>query len=268
MWAQPVIVESKPGGNGGWIAVEYVKKAQPDGYTYVLVDSALFSIHPHLYKKMPYDPLKDFAAVAPVFSTNYFIAVKSESKWTKVSDIIDAAKAAEGKIKYATGGVGGTHHLGSAILETATGTKMTHVPYKDTTQIYVDIASGDIDWAFTTAATAKPFYDSKKVKFLALAAPARNPNFPDVPTIVEAGGPDMELRTWVGLFAPTGTPKEAIDRVTNDIAKVMTEPEVKQRLDAIGFQAWSGAAADLKSALDADYKKYGDVLSKITIDIQ
>lgn len=267
-WSQPVIIESKPGGNGGWIAVEYVKKSAPDGYTFVLVDSALFSIHPHLYKKMPYDPMKDFQAVAPIYSTNYFIAVKTDSKWMKVSDIVDSAKASEGRIKYATGGVGGMHHLGSATFESATGTKMTHVPYKDTTQIYVDIASGDIDWAFTTSATAKAFYDSKKVKFLALAAPQRDRNYPDVPTIVEAGGPNMELRTWVGLFAPTGTPNDIVDRVTADIAKVMLDPDVKKKLETIGIEGWSGTAAELKQALDNDYKKFGEVVSKINIEIQ
>jgi tripartite-type tricarboxylate transporter receptor subunit TctC len=269
MWGQPVLVENKTGGNGR-IGIDAVKSARPDGYTLLMVDAALFCLQPHLFKQMSYDPFKDFEAVAPVFSTNFFMVVKADSKWKTVGDLIASAKEQPGKVVYGSSGIGSQYHLGGSMIETGTGVSMTHVPYRETMQIFTDIVGGSgVDWSFATASTAAALYQAKKLKYLAIAAPKRHPSYPDVPTVSESGGPaNMELRTWVGLFAPAGTPKEAIDRVSADVAKVMLEPELKSRLNTVGLNAWSAPAVDLKKALEDDYRAYGEIAKRTKIELQ
>lgn len=267
LWGQQVVIENRPGGNG-WIALEAAKRSRPDGYTLLMVDAAQMSLQPHLYKQLPYDPFKDFEPVSPMFSTNYFIVVKADSKWSSVKDLVAAAKAKEGQVTYGSSGMGSPYHLGAAMLEHGSGTRMTHVPYKETPQIFVSVANGDIDWAFATASTAGPLYQAKKVKYLAIAAPSRHSAYSSVPTIAEAGGPPgIELRTWVGLFAPTGLPKNLLQKINTDVAKVMADPEIKDKLDAVGFTAWSGAASELGKALDDDYKLFGATARRVKIDL-
>jgi tripartite-type tricarboxylate transporter receptor subunit TctC len=267
MWGQPVLIENRPGGNG-WIGIEAAKKAKPDGYTFLVVDAALFCLHPHLYSKLPFDPKKDFEAVAPVFTTNYFIVVRADSPWNNVKDLLDAAKEKKGRLTYGSSGIGSQYHLGGATLETETGVPMTHVPYKETMQIFTDIVGGSIDWSFATASTADALYRAKKLKYLGVAASQRNPSLPDVPTIAEAGGPNMELGTWIGVFSPAGIPKDAMDRVSADFAKIMAEPEIKERLSQTGLVAWSGTSADLQKAFLNDYEKYDKIAKKVNLQLQ
>ena len=266
MWGQQVIVDNKPGGNG-WIAMEAVKRSPPDGYTLLQVDSAVV-LQPHLYKKLPYDPFKDYDPVGPMYTTNYFVVVAADSPWNSVSDLIAAAKAKEGKLTYGSSGVGSTLHLGGAMMEGATNTTMTHIPYKETAQIYTSIASHDIDWAFGTGSTVGPLERAKKVKFIAIAAPQRNPAYPNVPTIAEAGGPaNLELRTFIGLLAPAGTPKPIIERISTDLAKAMAEPDVKERLEPVGFRPFSGTPADFMKLMDSDYKRYGEIVKRVKVSL-
>jgi tripartite-type tricarboxylate transporter receptor subunit TctC len=267
MWGQPVVIENKTGGNG-WIGIEPVKRAKPDGYTLLMVDAALFCLQPHLHKQMPYDPFKDFDAVAPVFTTNFFMVVKAESPWNNVGDLIASARQKPGRITYGSSGQGSQYHLGGSLLETAANVQMLHIPYKDTMQIFTHIIGGEIDWSFASASTAAALTQAKRLKYVAIAAPKRHPNYPDVPTVAEAGGPDIELRTWVGLFAPAGTPKDVVDRISTDVAKVMQDPEIKARLASTALNAWSAPPSELKKALEDDYKVYGVIAHKTKIELR
>lgn len=267
MWGQPVVIENRPGGNG-WIGIDAVKKAKPDGYTFLVVDAALFCLHPHLYAKLPFDPAKDFTPAATLFTTNYFIVVRADSPWNSVKDLIEAAKEKKGRLTYGSSGVGSQYHLGAATLETEAKIPMTHVPYKETMQIFTDIVGGSIEWSFATASTADALYRAKKLKYLAIAAPVRNPSLPDVPTIAESGGPEMDVRTWVAIFGPAGLPQFAVDRMSADFAKVMADPEIKQRLSLTGLVAWPGSASDLKKAFEDEYQKYGEIAKKVNIQMQ
>jgi len=267
MWGKPVIIENKPGGNG-WIALEAAKRAPADGYTLLQVDAAAVSLQPHLYKKLPFDTFKDFEAVGPLYSTNYFVVVGPNSPWKTIPDLVAAAKAKNGGLTYGSSGVGGQLHMGGAMMESLTQTHMTHVPFKETTQIYTSITTGDIDWAFGTGSTVGPFYQAKKVKFLAIAAPQRSVAFPEVPTLAEAGGPsNFELRTWVGVLAPKGVPTPILEKISADIAKVMKEADVRERLERVGFSPWSGTADDIAKAIDADYKQYGEVVKRVKVSL-
>jgi tripartite-type tricarboxylate transporter receptor subunit TctC len=185
-----------------------------------------------------------------------------------VGDLIKAAKAAPGDITYGSWGVGSVAHVGASMFEAATDTKMTHVPFKDMGNVYVSVATGDIKWAFGTAATAGPMYQAKKVKFLAFAAPKRLPAYADVPTVSEAGGPaGFEVKTWVGLFAPTGTPKATIDKLNSDVGKVMATTEVKERLATFGFEPFIGAPGELTKAIERDSRMFSEIVKRAKISL-
>ncbi|MFZ4286337.1 Bug family tripartite tricarboxylate transporter substrate binding protein [Variovorax sp. HJSM1_2] len=267
LWNTSVIIDNRPGGNG-WIAVEAAKRSAPDGYTFLQVDASYMTIQPHLYKKMPFDPFHDFEPVGPMYRTNYFIVVAADSKWKSVADLAAAAKEAKGQLTYGSSGVGSQLHVNAAILETALGLPMNHIPIKDTPQIYVSIARGDIAWAFGTAATVGPLAKSGKVRMLAIAAPQRHPSYPDIPTVRESGGPaNVEARTWVALFAPTGVPKPIVDKVNADLVRVMSEADIRERLDAVGFTAWAGSPAQLRKVMDEDYQQFGEVIKSLKISL-
>jgi tripartite-type tricarboxylate transporter receptor subunit TctC len=267
IWGQQVVVENRAGGNG-WIAMDVVKRAPADGYTLLQVDASQMSAHPHLFKKMPTDPVKDFEPVAPMYRTYYYVAVAADSKWKTVGDLIADAKAKPGAITYGSSGMGGNIHLGGAMMEKATGTKMHHVPYKETTQIYMAIASGDIQWAVGTASTTQPLFKAGKIKYLAATSPQRTPIFPDVPTVAESKGPaNYELQTWVGLYAPHGTPKAIINKLNADVARVMQEPDIRAKLSPVGFETLVQTPEEFQKMMHADSVKFGALIKELNITL-
>lgn len=267
LWGQQVVVENKPGGNG-WIAMEAVKRAAPDGYTLMQVDAPPLTVHPYLFKKIPYDPVKDFDPIGPIYRTYYFVTVAADSQFKTVGDLVSAAKAKPGLLTYGSSGNGGNLHLGGAMMEKAAAIKMTHVPYKDTPQIYIDISKGDITWAVGTASTTQPLFQGKKIKYLAITAPKRSPLFPDLPTVKEAGGPaGVELQTWVALYAPHGVPKAIINKVNADLGRVMQDPEIRERMTAVGFEGLVQSPEELRKMANADAVKYKALLKDLNISL-
>lgn len=265
---QTFVIENRPQANG-LIAAEQAKRAPADGYTLLQVDDSHLAANPFLYKNIPYDSVKDFEPVAMLFQTFFFVVVPANSPWRTVPDLVAAAKAKPGRLSHGTWGIGSVGHLGMVMFEAATGTQYTHVPFTGVTGIYPAVGNGDVDWAFGTVASSGASARAGKIRYLAAAAPKRIVGFPDIPTVAEAGGPaDFEVRAWVSLVAPRGVPREIVARLNAEVGKALGEPEVREKMNAIGFEPYVATPAEMTRALEAAQRRYGEIIkrSKIQID--
>jgi tripartite-type tricarboxylate transporter receptor subunit TctC len=266
-WGQQVLVENRPGGNG-FIGIEAAKKGAPDGYTFLQAEDAHFALQPYLYKNIPYSA-KEFDPVATLFRTYFFVVVPANSSFKSMTDLIGAAKAKKGELTYGSWSVGSPGHVGAAMLEAATGTEMTHVPFKEMTQLFAAVANSDVAWSFGSAASSGPMYRSKKVRYIAVAAPKRVAGFEDIPTVSEAGGPaNFEVKAWVAIFAPKGTPQPIIARVNESIGKALSEPDVRERFASFGFEPFVSSPSDIAKLLEADSKTFGDIVKRAKISVE
>jgi len=261
LWGQPVLVDTRPGASG-FIALEAAKNAPPDGHELVIVSNAHVAINPWLYKKLPYDPDKDFVPVALFYRTPFYLVAQAGGPYATVRGLVDAAKAKPGTVSYGSSFVGSPSHLGSAEFEYMTGTKMIHVPYKDQSQLYVAVANGDVGWAFSTLGSALPLVQSGKLKLVAIAAKKRAPGQPDVPTLVEAGGPDMVVDSWIAVLAPRGTPPAVVAKINADVNRVLADPDIQQTLTTLGFDAAPGTPEQLGTFIAAESRRFAEVVKR------
>jgi tripartite-type tricarboxylate transporter receptor subunit TctC len=262
LWGKPVVIENRPGGNG-FIAIDAFKKGATDGHDLIQLDNVHLAAYPHLFKKLPYDPTKDFDPILPLFKAYFFTAVASNSKYKSIGDLIADAKANPGKLNYGSWSIGNPVHLGSARFEIATGTDMTHVVFKETSQLYTSVANGDLQFAMGTSATTGPLYRSGKLRFLAVASPRRLPAFPDVPTMSEAGGPvDFEVSGWTALAAPPGLSRGTLDKIQKDIEKVLAEPDIREKYLAFGYEPFIQTREQFNLYIRAESVRFADVIQK------
>ena len=267
LWGQQVIIENRPGGNG-FIALEAAKRSPADGYTLVQMDDTHMSLLPYLYRRIPYDVAKDFDPVAGLFRTYFFVVVPSGSPWRNVGDLVAAAKAKPGEVNYGSWFVGSPGHLGAAMLEGVTGIRMTHIPYKAQSDLFTAVANGDVAWAFGTAGSSGAMYRAGKVRYVAISAPQRVEGYADVPTVAEAGGPAIDLKSWVALFAPKGTPQPIIAKINESMAEVLADPEVRERFAALGYETYTATPAEMTREREADLTRYGEIVKTANISIE
>ena len=258
-WGQPVVVENRPGGNG-FIAIDAFKRGAKDGHDIVVLDNVHLAAYPALFKKLPYDASKDFDALLPLFKTYFFFTVATGSKYKTIGDLVADAKANPGKLDYGSWSVGNPVHLGSELFESATGTQMEHVIYKETTQLYTSVATGELAFALGSSATAGPLQRANKLRFLAAAAPARVAAFPDVPTVAESGLPQYNVASWNGLAAPAGTPGPVIDKLNAAIREAVQSPDVQRRLQALGVRAQASTPQELGRLLSSEIQRWRGVI--------
>jgi len=265
-WNQQVIVDSRPGASG-FIAIEAVKNAPADGYELLVAANSHMTVNPAIFRdKLPYDPQKDFAPVATVFVTPFFITVKSDGPLASVPALIAAAKASPGALTYGGPYVGSPSHLGGADFEFRTGTTMTFVPYKDQSQMYVSIANGELSWAFSTIGSALPLMRAGKIKLLAIGAKQRSASAPEVPTVGEAGGPQgFEVLSWMALFAPRATSAEIVGKVNAAVARALGEPDVLERMKSFGFEPFVSTPAQLADLIRADTRTNTALVERIGV---
>lgn len=265
-WGQPVVVDAKPGG-AGVLAINAMKKLSPTGNELVVVDVGNLSINPLIFKNLQYDPEKELVPVAVLYKTAFFVTVGADSKIHSVKDLV-AEAAKPGKVSYGSNAVGGPIHLGAARLDGALGSDMLHVPYKETSQLYTAVATGEVTWAYGSIATAGPLMRGGKLRFLAVADSNRSAALPDVPTLEEAGGPKgLDALTWVALMAPQGTPPAVVDDINKAVNEALALPDVKDKLAAVGFFTSIGPAQQVADLMRTDRTKYADVLKRVKVSI-
>lgn len=267
LWNQRVTVENRPGG-GGFIAMDAAKRAAPDGYTLLQLDSDHLAAVPHLYKQRGADAVKNFEPVASIFRTTFMVAVGTESKWKTMGDLIAAAKADPGKITYGSWGVGSPGHLGAELLEELTGIRMQHVPYREVSQLFPAVATGDVAWSLGTLPSSSGAYKAGKLRYLAVASPKRLPQMPDVPTVQEAGAPaGFDVNAFVVLVAPKGLPVALRNKINADVAKVIADPEIKARFDTFAFEPITWTPEDITRGVEAKSKVYEILVKKANISL-
>ncbi|MBB3180630.1 tripartite tricarboxylate transporter substrate binding protein [Variovorax sp. Sphag1AA] len=266
VWNQRVLIENKPGG-GGFIAIDFAKRAAPDGYTLLQLDSEHLAALPHLYKSRNFVPLQHFDPVASLFRTPFFVAVPMDSKWKNMTDLITAAKS--GQVSYGSWGVGSPGHLGGQQLESLTGTHMQHVPYREVSQLFSNVGTGEVNWSFASIPSSQGIYKAGKLRYIAIAAPKRIPQMPDVPTMAEAGGPAaLEVNSFVSILAPKGVPPAIRARINADIAKVIADPEIRARFDTFAFEPLAWSPEEIERNAEAKSKIYGELVRRGNISLE
>jgi tripartite-type tricarboxylate transporter receptor subunit TctC len=224
---QPVIIENRPGGNAH-IGTEYVAKAAPDGYTLLLAGMTTHAAAPALYKKLSYDPIKDFAPITNCIDSPLVVVVHPSVPASSLQELVAYAKANPGKLNYGSAGVGNTLHLAGEVFRMATGTNLVHVPYKGASQALQDLLGGRIQMMIDLPQTPLPQIQAGKLRALAVTGQERLSLLPDVPTTAEAGVPQFRFATWIGLVAPAGTPPAIVQRLHADITRALAQPDVKE----------------------------------------
>ena len=267
-WNQRVVVDNKPGG-GGFIAIESARRAAPDGYTLLQLDSEHLAALPHLYKSRGFDTLKTFEPVAALLRTPFMVAVPTASPWKTMGDLVTAAKAKPGSVNFGSWGVDSPGHLGAEQLEMMAGVDMQHVPFREVSQLFMSVGSGDVGWSFASIPSSQGAYKSGKIRYLAVAAARRIPQLPEVPTVAEAGGPaGLEVNSFVVLVAPRGLPAAVRDRIHADVQKALAEPDVKARFDTFAFETLSWSAQDIERQAQLKSTVYAELVKRKSISLE
>ena len=257
---QPVIVENKPGA-GTVIASDYVARATPDGHTLLLAASSL-GIAPALYKKVGYDPVKDFTPVTQVASVVHVLEVHPSVPANNVAELVAWLKANPSKGSYGSVGAGTSTHLESELFKTMAGAPMEHVPYKGSAPALMDLVGGNINVMFDAYASSKPFINDRKVRLLAVTTARRSKLLPDTPTVAESGLPGYEAMPWLGLVAPTGTPAPAVHKLHAMLQDVLKEQAIQEKFASLGLEIIGNTPEEFAAFLKKDIAKWGKVVKE------
>ena len=264
---QPVVVENRPGANGN-VAAEAAAHAAPDGYTLFLGPSSVFAINPHLYARMPIDPLKDFAPIASLIENELVLAANTKlTEGVDVRGFIALAKTSDPPLFYASIGNGSEHHLAMELLKRAAGIELTHVPYKGGGPAAVGVIAGNVAAMFGGGSVV-PLVKNGQLHALAVTGPTRSKVLPDLPTIGEVY-PGYEVTLWQGLFAPAGTPAPVLARLQKEAEAVRLMPDVAKKIAAAGAgEPWVMTQAEFVAHIRADNDKYGKVIDSVGVKVQ
>jgi len=263
---QPVVVENRPGA-GGSLGSDVAAKSAPDGYTLLMATSSTHSIGPVL-QKLPYDPIKDFAPITHVANIPNVLVVSPKLDVKTLKDLVALARAQPGKLNYASAGIGSITQLNLEKLKLIAKLDIVHVPYKGTQLSLPDLASGNVAMLFDSLASALPNIKSGNVRPIVLNAPQRSALLPEVPTLAEAGMPEFDLYTWFGLFAPAGTPPEAVARIQREVVAGLKSPDVLERFTAVGAEPVGSTPAEFVERIRSDAASWAEVIRTANIKAQ
>jgi tripartite-type tricarboxylate transporter receptor subunit TctC len=250
---QPVVVDHKPGANGA-IAATAVARATPDGHTIFMTTVSTHSANPHLLKSIPYDPLKDFAGISRMGNLPFMLVIDPAIQAHSVVEFIAYVKANPGKLSYASTNAIGV--VAGATLKRLAGLDLVHVPYRASPQAIQDVMTGRIAMMFVDFAIGSPQAKAGKVRALAVTTKERSALLPDIPSVTEAGLPSFDLTPWNAIFAPANTPKTIVDRLNRDLRAIIGDPQIRRRLAAIGFDAFSSTPEELDAFVREDFAKW------------
>lgn len=264
-WNQQVIIDNRAGA-AEIIGTEIVAKANPDGYTLVLV-SLRYSVNPSLLK-LPYDPVRDFEPVTMTAAVGNVLVVNVKTPIKSVKELIALAKQKPGELTFASSGVGGAPHLIGEFFALETGVKLTHIAYKGGGPAIADLVGGNVFMSFASMTSSLPFIKAGRLRPLAVSSRERSTQLPEVPTMIEAGVPTLEVRDWQGILAPRGTPKPIVDKLADELARILKQPETRARYAAAGMEIIASTPDEFRKAIASEIRRWAKVVKDANIKVQ
>jgi tripartite-type tricarboxylate transporter receptor subunit TctC len=261
LWQQPVLVDNKPGASG-IVAFGDVRRTPADGHTLYLADTATLAVNPLLHDNLPYDPVRDLVPLTLLFRATFLLWVGGSNRFRSVVELQDAARRAPGSVTYGTLGNGHASHVAVESFAHAAGLRMLHIPFKDAGSLFTAVASGDVDFTTFGMNSVAGLMAAGKLRPLAVAAKQRLASHPGIPTLVEAGGPPVEMHPWAALVALAGTPEPVLAQLQQDIGAVLLDPEVRTRAEAAGFEITPSTPQGLRERVATDIALYRPLVSE------
>jgi tripartite-type tricarboxylate transporter receptor subunit TctC len=258
-WGQPVVIDNRPGA-GGNIGSDLVAKAPPDGYTLLMGTISTHAINPSLYKKLPFDPARDFAPISRVGTLPNILIVHPSVPVKSVKELIELAKSKPGDLNFASSGVGTSLHLSGELFNSMAGVKLVHIPYKGSSPALADLLGGQVKIMFDNLPSALPHVKAGKLKPLAVTSTKRVAVLPEVPTVSESGLPGFEVTSWFAVYAPAKTPKDIVTKLNGEIVKILRSADVKDKLAQLGVDAAPTTPEELATFAKAETEKWGKVV--------
>ena len=262
---QSIVIENRAGG-ASMLGTDAVAKSRPDGYTVLLTSTALAANH-ILFKKIPYDPVKDLLSVSLLATVPTVLVVHPGVQANSVKDLVDLVKAKPGSINYGSAGNGSGNHLTTEVFKHAAGIDVQHIPYKGGVAVMTDLVGGQVTFVFAVLPTAYPYITSGKLRALGVSSLQRSAALPDVPTVAESGYPGFSVAEWLGIFVPAGTPPAIVERLNNAATRALQHPEVQTRLKALGAEIIGGQPGNMDKYLRSEIANWTRLAQQVKFEV-